>query len=255
MIPRTQVKTVMTRCIHCTRCVRFANEVAGAEELGTSGRGNDMQIGTYVEKMLDSELSGNIIDLCPVGALTSKPYAFTTRPWELRHVESIDVHDAVGANIRVDARGTEVMRILPRLNEAVNEEWLADKGRFAYDGLKRQRLTVPLVRNGDSFVQATWAEAFGRIKTALANVSGAQMTAVAGQLADAESIIALKDLFNRLGSDNLLFDGERASPAHGADFRYVRSLLVGRPRIPPCARPTAPPQPRGQPSANITGAE
>jgi NADH dehydrogenase/NADH:ubiquinone oxidoreductase subunit G len=136
----------MTRCIHCTRCVRFANEVAGAEELGTSGRGNAMQIGMYVEKMLDSELSGNIIDLCPVGALTSKPYAFAARPWELRHVESIDVHDAVGASIRVDARGTEVMRILPRLNEDVNEEWLADKGRFAYDGLKRQRLTTPMIR-------------------------------------------------------------------------------------------------------------
>ena len=136
----------MTRCIHCTRCVRFANEVAGAEELGTSGRGNDMQIGTYVEKMLDSELSGNIIDLCPVGALTSKPYAFVARPWELRHIESIDVLDAVGASIRIDARGPEVMRILPRLNEEVNEEWLADKGRFAYDGLKRQRLTTPMIR-------------------------------------------------------------------------------------------------------------
>jgi len=146
---KIQVKTSMNRCIHCTRCVRFANEVAGAEELGTSGRGNDMQIGTYVEKILDSELSANIVDLCPVGALTAKPYEFHARPWELRHVESVDVHDAIGANIRVDARGTEVMRILPRLNEDVNEEWISDKTRFSYDGLKRQRLTSPMIRYGD----------------------------------------------------------------------------------------------------------
>ena len=139
-------KTEMTRCIHCTRCIRFATEVAGVEELGATGRGEHMEIATYVEKALDSELSGNIIDLCPVGALTSKPYAFIARPWELRKTKSIDVMDAVGANIRVDARGREVLRILPRVNDDVNEEWLADKTRFAVDGLKRQRLDRPYVR-------------------------------------------------------------------------------------------------------------
>jgi NADH dehydrogenase (ubiquinone) Fe-S protein 1 len=131
------VKTIMTRCIHCTRCVRFATEVAGVEVLGTTSRGIDTEIGTYVEKMFDSELSGNIIDLCPVGALTSKPYAFTSRPWELRLTESVDVMDSVGSNIRVDTRGTEIMRIIPRLNEEINEEWISDKTRFFYDGLKR----------------------------------------------------------------------------------------------------------------------
>ncbi|MCC7250856.1 NADH-quinone oxidoreductase subunit NuoG, partial [Hyphomicrobium sp.] len=140
------VKTTMTRCIHCTRCIRFATEIAGVEELGATGRGENMEVGTYVEKALTSELSGNIIDLCPVGALTSKPYAFTARSWELRKTESVDVLDAVGSNIRVDTRGPQVMRILPRLNEAVNEEWISDKTRFAYDGLLRQRLDRPYVR-------------------------------------------------------------------------------------------------------------
>ncbi len=139
------IKTVMTRCIHCTRCIRFATEIAGVEELGATGRGENMEVGTYVEKALTSELSGNLIDLCPVGALTSKPYAFAARPWELRKTESVDVMDAVGSNIRVDARGGEVMRVLPRLNEDVNEEWISDKTRFAYDGLKRQRLDRPYV--------------------------------------------------------------------------------------------------------------
>ncbi|KAG7265451.1 hypothetical protein CRUP_002260 [Coryphaenoides rupestris] len=138
------VKTIMTRCIQCTRCVRFASEIAGVEDLGTTGRGNNLQIGTYVEKMFMSELSGNVIDICPVGALTSKPYAFTSRPWETRKTESIDVLDAVGSNIVVSTRGGEVMRVMPRLNEDVNEEWISDKTRFAYDGLKRQRLTQPM---------------------------------------------------------------------------------------------------------------
>ena len=140
------VKTVMTRCIHCTRCVRFSTEVAGVQDMGITGRGRDSEIGTYVEKLLSSELSGNVIDLCPVGALTSKPAAFTARPWELKTTESIDVSDALGANIRVDSRGPEVMRIVPRLNEAVNEEWISDKARFQYDALKRQRLNLPLVK-------------------------------------------------------------------------------------------------------------
>ena len=151
------VKTVMTRCIHCTRCVRFATEVAGVQDLGVTGRGGMAEIGTYVSKLLTSELSGNVIDLCPVGALTSKPFAFTARAWELRFTESIDVTDGLGANIRVDTRGTEVMRVVPRLHEGVNEEWISDKARFSYDGLKRQRLDTPLVKDASGKLKpATW---------------------------------------------------------------------------------------------------
>src|SRR5258708_7635244 len=155
------VKTEMTRCIHCTRCIRFLTEIAGVEELGATGRGEDMEIGTYIEKALTSELSGNMIDLCPVGALTSKPYAFVARPWELRKTETIDVLDAVGSNIRVDVRGPQVLRVLPRLNEAINEERISDKGRFAVDGLIQRRLDRPYVRRGRQLVQASscWAPA------------------------------------------------------------------------------------------------
>ncbi|TFY77408.1 hypothetical protein EWM64_g6603 [Hericium alpestre] len=217
------VKTSMNRCIQCTRCVRFANEVAGVEELGTTGRGNDLQIGTYVEKTMDSELSGNIIDLCPVGALTSKPYAFHARPWELKSTESIDVLDAVGSNIRVDSRGVEVMRIQPRTNDNVNEEWINDKTRYAYDGLKFQRLTTPLIKQGDRFVAATWEDALTAIADGL-KASGAQgneIQAVAGHLADTESLVALKDLVNRLGSDNTALDqaGGTAPALAGIDVR------------------------------------
>ncbi|KAF8508727.1 NADH-ubiquinone oxidoreductase [Hysterangium stoloniferum] len=217
------VKTSMNRCIQCTRCVRFANEVAGVEELGTTGRGNDMQIGTYVEKVMDSELSGNIVDLCPVGALTSKPYAFHARPWELKNTESIDVMDAVGSNIRVDSRGVEVMRIQPRTNDDVNEEWISDKTRYAYDGLKFQRLTTPLVRRGNRFEATTWEAALTAIADGLA-ASGAQgdeIKAIAGHLADTESLAALKDLVNKLGSDNLALDQEGGdkAPVHGVDIR------------------------------------
>ena len=158
------IKTSMNRCIHCTRCIRFSNDVAGAPELGSSGRGNDMQIGTYLEKNLNSELSGNVIDLCPVGALTSKPYAFRARPWELKKTETIDVLDGLGSSIRVDSRDTEVMRVLPRLNEDINEEWISDKTRFACDGLKTQRLTTPLIKKGDKFVTATWNDALLTIR-------------------------------------------------------------------------------------------
>ena len=140
------VKTIMTRCIHCTRCIRFSTEIAGVSEMGATARGESMAVGTYVEKALSSELSGNLIDICPVGALTSKPYAFVARPWELKKTDSVDVLDAVGAAIRVDTRGAEVLRILPRLNEDVNEEWLADKSRFALDGLKSRRLDTPWVK-------------------------------------------------------------------------------------------------------------
>ena len=187
------VKTSMNRCIHCTRCVRFMNDVAGAPEFGTAGRGNDMQIGTYIERNINSEMSGNIIDLCPVGALTSKPYAFRARPWELKRTETIDVFDAVGSNIRVDARGIEVMRVLPRLNDEVNEEWISDKSRFACDGLKTQRLTSPLIRNGDKFEVGTWDEALSTIAAAYAKIApkGDELKAIAGALTDAESMVCL----------------------------------------------------------------
>ncbi|OOF94445.1 hypothetical protein ASPCADRAFT_208949 [Aspergillus carbonarius ITEM 5010] len=217
------VKTSMNRCIHCTRCVRFMNDVAGAPELGTSGRGNDMQIGTYLEKNLDSELSGNVIDLCPVGALTSKPYAFRARPWELKHTESIDVHDALGSNIRIDTRGMEVMRVTPRLNDDINEEWINDKSRFACDGLKTQRLTTPLIRREGKFVPATWEQALTEISSAhqKLHLKENEFKAVAGHLVDAESLVAMKDLANKLGSDNLALDqpGGDSPIAHGVDVR------------------------------------
>jgi NADH dehydrogenase (ubiquinone) Fe-S protein 1 len=217
------VKTSMNRCIQCTRCVRFANEVAGVDDLGTTGRGNALEIGMYIEKALDSELSGNIIDLCPVGALTSKPYAFTARPWELKNTESVDVMDAIGSNIRIDSRGTEVMRIQPKTNDDVNEEWINDKTRYAYDGLKSQRLTAPLVKQGDRFTPATWEEALGAIAQGLASsgATGDEIQAVAGHLADTESLVALKDFINRLGSDNLALDHTNGTqpPLHGVDVR------------------------------------
>ena len=197
------VKTSMNRCIHCTRCIRFITEVAGVPDLGATARGEHMEVGTYVEKALGSELSGNIIDLCPVGALTSKPYAFVARSWELAKVDSIDVLDAVGTNIRIDARGTEVLRILPRINEDVNEEWLGDKSRFAIDGLKRRRLDRPWVRENGKLRAATWDEAFDTIATKLKPLSGDRIGAIAGDLCDAESILALKDLLASLGSANL----------------------------------------------------
>lgn len=169
------VKTTMTRCIHCTRCIRFTTEVAGVAELGATARGESMQVGTYIEKALSSELSGNIIDLCPVGALTSKPYAYTARPWELRKTDSIDVLDAVGANIRIDARGAEVLRILPRMNDDVNEEWLGDKSRFSVDGLKRRRLDRPWARENGKLRAVSWEEAFaviaGKVKRPRRNAS------------------------------------------------------------------------------------
>ncbi|KAL4959896.1 putative NADH-ubiquinone oxidoreductase, subunit G [Aspergillus stella-maris] len=217
------VKTSMNRCIQCTRCVRFMNDVAGAPELGTTGRGNDMQIGTYLEQNLDTELSGNIIDLCPVGALTSKPYAFRARPWELKHTESIDVHDALGSNIRIDTRGMEVMRVLPRLNDDINEEWINDKTRFACDGLKTQRLTTPLIRQDGKFVPATWEQALTEIASAhqKLQLKENEFKAISGHLVDAETMVAMKDLANKLDSDNLALDqpGGSAPIAHGVDVR------------------------------------
>ena len=217
------IKTSMNRCIHCTRCVRFANDVAGAPELGSTGRGNDMQIGTYLEKNLDSEMSGNVIDLCPVGALTSKPYAFRARPWELQHFESVDVLDGLGSNIRVDARGMEVMRVLPRLNDDINEEWINDKTRFACDGLRTQRLTTPLSRRDNSFQPVSWEQALTEIAAAHQRLlpKENEFKVVAGHLTDVESLVAIKDLANRLGSENLALDQAKGdSPiTHGVDIR------------------------------------
>jgi NADH-quinone oxidoreductase subunit G len=197
------IKTIMTRCIHCTRCVRFSTEVAGVTDMGMLGRGESAEITTYLEKALDSELSGNVIDLCPVGALTSKPYAFVSRPWELKKTETIDVMDAVGSNIRVDARGSEVLRVLPRLHDDVNEEWISDKTRFACDGLKRQRLDRPYVRRGGRLVAASWIEAFAAVAEKMQGLSGDAMAAIAGDLCDAESMYALRQLMGALGSANI----------------------------------------------------
>jgi len=196
------VKTIMTRCIQCTRCVRFAAEVAGVDEIGLANRGEDAEITTYLEKSLTSELSGNVIDLCPVGALTSKPYAFNARPWELRKTESIDVMDAMGAAIRIDARGPTVMRILPRTNEEINEEWISDKTRFVWDGLGRQRLDKPYVRENGALKAATWDEALKQAASFL-KVSGGEIGVIAGDLADVEGMKATMDLALSLGAKSI----------------------------------------------------
>jgi len=200
------IKTIMTRCIHCTRCVRFATEIAGVEELGTTGRGIDTEIGTYVEKTFNSELSGNIIDLCPVGALTSKPYAFMSRPWELRSTNSIDISDGIGSNIRIDSRGTEVLRILPRFNESINEEWISDKARFSYDGLRLQRIESPYIRKNGQLVPAHWAEAFDiiaqQLYKSLSNTSTKpRILGLVSESIDLESAWVLKRWFQLLGAN------------------------------------------------------
>eukprot|EP00899_Mesostigma_viride_P014091 jgi/Mesvir1/22683/Mv14106-RA.1 len=224
------VKTVMTRCIHCTRCVRFASEVAGVPELGTTGRGRDTEITTYVEKLFDSEVSGNVIDLCPVGALTSKPFAFTARPWELKSTESIDVMDGMGCNIIVNSRGVEVMRVLPRVNEEVNEEWISDKSRFAYDGLKRQRLAKPMIKAPATGLleEARWPDALSAVAEAAKGVPGDRMLAVAGKMADAESIIALKDLMSRLGCSNLRAEEDGLDAEADVRSAYVCNTGLAR---------------------------
>ena len=197
------VETHMTRCIHCTRCIRFSTEVAGVEVLGATGRGENMEVGTYVEAAISSELSANIIDLCPVGALTSKPYAFEARPWELTKTESIDVMDAVGSNIRIDSRGREVMRILPMLNEEVNEEWISDKTRYACDGLARQRLDKPYVKKDGKLRPVSWNEALAAIAERMQDLDGDKLAAIAGDLCDAEAMTALKGLIGSMGSTNV----------------------------------------------------
>jgi NADH-quinone oxidoreductase subunit G len=222
------VKTFMTRCIHCTRCIRFSSEVAGVPEMGATSRGESMEVGTYIEKALTTELSGNLIDICPVGALLNKPYSFTARPWELRKTDSIDVHDALGANIRIDARGSEVLRVLPRTNEDVNQEWLADKGRFSHDGLKRRRLDKPWLRENGRLRPASWPEAFGAIAAKLNGLAGDRIGAIAGDLCDAESMLALKDLMASLGSGNIDCRQDGAAlDASRRDFYLFNSSVAG----------------------------
>uniref|UniRef100_A0A2P2JI87 NADH dehydrogenase n=1 Tax=Rhizophora mucronata TaxID=61149 RepID=A0A2P2JI87_RHIMU len=220
------VKTVMTRCIQCTRCVRFATEIAGVQDLGMLGRGSGEEIGTYVEKLMTSELSGNVIDICPVGALTSKPFAFKARNWELKGTESIDVTDAVGSNIRIDSRGPEVMRILPRLNEDINEEWISDKTRFFYDGLKRQRLNDPMIRGSDGRFKAVgWCDALAVVAEVIHQAKPEEIVGIAGRLSDAESMMALKDFLNKMGSNNVWCEGNGPSP--NADLRYGYIMNTG----------------------------
>jgi len=220
------VKTQMTRCIHCTRCIRFAAEVAGVDEIGAIGRGEDMEITTYLEKAVTSELSANIIDLCPVGALTSKPYAFNARPWELRKTESIDVMDALGSNIRVDSRGPEVLRILPRVNDDVNEEWISDKTRFACDGLGRQRLDRPYVRRDGKLKPATWQEAFDAIAAKVKTTKPEAMAAIAGDLVSVETAKALKDLMISLGVKSLDCRQDGAKIGGGPRAGYLFNTTV-----------------------------
>jgi NADH-quinone oxidoreductase subunit G len=223
------IDTYMNRCIHCTRCVRFMTEVAGVEELGAIGRGEDMEITTYLERGMRSNLSGNVVDLCPVGALTSKPYAFMARPWELTKMLSIDVMDALGSAIRVDARGSEVMRILPRVNDAINEEWISDKTRHVWDGLRTQRLDRPYVRRDGKLVPATWDEAFGAIAERLKGLPGSRFAAVAGDLAACEEMFALKLLAKVLGSPNIdcRQEGAKLDPALGRASYLFNSTIEG----------------------------
>ena len=223
------VKTVMNRCIHCTRCVRFTTEVGGISELGLIGRGEDAEITTYLEHAMTSELQGNVIDLCPVGALTSRPFAFTARPWELGKTESIDVMDALGSAIRVDTRGREVMRILPRVNELVNEEWISDKTRFIWDGLKTQRLDRPYVRRDGRLQAASWGEAFAAIKAAVSATSADKIGAIAGDLAAVEEMYALKELIRSLGSENLdcRQDGAALDPSLGRASYLFNPTIEG----------------------------
>jgi NADH-quinone oxidoreductase subunit G len=223
------VSTNMNRCIHCTRCIRFVTEVAGIPDLGATGRGEDMEITTYLESAMSSELQGNVIDLCPVGALTSKPYEFLARPWELRKTESIDVMDAVGSNIRVDARSREIMRVLPRLNEAVNEEWISDKTRFIVDGLKSQRLDRPYVRRDGRLQPTGWADAFAAVAERIGATTPDRIGAVVGDLAAVEETYALKLLMDALGSPNLdcRQDGAKLDPSLGRASYLFNATIEG----------------------------
>ncbi len=215
------VKTSMNRCIQCTRCVRFSAEVCGTPEMGATGRGEDMEITTYLEQALTSEMQGNLVDICPVGALTSKPYAFAARPWELGKTQSVDVMDGVGSAIRVDTRGREVMRILPRINEAVNEEWISDKTRHVVDGLRTQRLDRPYIRENGKLRPASWQEAFAAIAAKASRLDGKRIGAIAGDLAAVEDMFAMKELLAKFGSTNMAVQGGEAFDAKAGRGSYI----------------------------------
>lgn len=223
------VRTSMNRCIHCTRCVRFTTEVAGVPDLGAIGRGEDMEITTYLERAMRSEMQGNVADLCPVGALTHKPQAFHARPWEMTKTESVDVMDAAGSNIRIDTRGREVMRILPRVHEDVNEEWISDKTRYVWDGLKTQRLDRPFVRRDGRLVPASWSEAFEAVAAKVKAVKPDRIGAIIGDLASVEEAFALKDLIGRLGSASIdcRQDGAALDPALGRASYLFNPSIAG----------------------------
>ena len=229
------IKTFMTRCIHCTRCIRFMDEIAGVPSLGATGRGEDMEITTYIENGIDSEMSGNVIDLCPVGALTSKPYAFVARPWELKKTETVDVMDAVGSNIRIDARGKEVLRVLPRLNEDINEEWISDKTRFAVDGLIKRRLDTPYLRKDGKLKPVSWDEALGAAAAKLTATAGDRIAALAGDQADCEAMTALLDLMAGIGSPHVdcRLDGMQVDPAVRASYLF-NTTIAGIERADAC---------------------
>ena len=221
------IKTVMTRCIHCTRCIRFAAEVAGVPELGAIGRGEDMQITTYLEKSMQSELSANVIDLCPVGALTSKPYVFEARPWELKKTETIDVMDAVGSNIRVDTYGWEVKRVLPKINEDINGEWISDKTRYACDGLLNQRLDSPFINHKGNLQKASWNEAYGLIKDTVNSIESNKICGISGDLVNMETLYIFKEFFNKhLNSKNLEFrnDNIYINPEKRENYLFNSSI-------------------------------
>ena len=225
------VKTIMTRCIHCTRCIRFSTEVAGVPELGAIGRGEDMEITTYLEHAMTSELQGNVVDLCPVGALTSKPYAFAARPWELDKTQSIDVMDAVGSAIRIDTRGREVMRILPRTNDDVNEEWISDKTRHVVDGLRTQRLDQPYIRENGRLRPATWKEAFAAIAAKVkAAQAQAHRRASRGELAGVEEMFALKDADGARSASAIsmrVIPARRLHPKYGRASYLFNATIAG----------------------------
>ncbi len=223
------VKTTMTRCIHCTRCVRFTSEVAGTEELGAIYRGENMEITTYLEKGMSSELQGNIIDLCPVGALTSKPYEYHARPWELKKTESIDVMDALGSNIRIDSKGSEVMRIMPRYNEEINEEWISDKTRFVWDGLRSQRIDSPYIRENGKLIAASWDSALTLLTDLIKKTDSSRIGAIAGDMVSAEEMFLMKKLMEKIGSDryDCRQDGSILSNKYGRSSYIFNPTIAG----------------------------
>ena len=223
------VKTTMTRCIHCTRCVRFTSEVAGTEELGAIHRGENMEITTYLEKGMSSELQGNIIDLCPVGALTSKPYEYHARPWELKKTESIDVMDALGSNIRIDSKGTEVMRIMPRYNEEINEEWISDKTRFVWDGLRSQRIDSPYIRENGKLIASSWDSALTLLTDLIKKTDSSRIGAIAGDMVSAEEMFLMKKLMEKIGSDryDCRQDGSILSNKYGRSSYIFNPTIAG----------------------------